>query len=101
MSGPDHRAWIEVDLSAVVENARTVARTTGARLLPVVKANAYGVGAVAVSGALETVDPGVRGRHRGRGRSCGAGIGRPLLVSPRAAGIRRLARGPPSSTIPT
>ena len=56
-SGRDARAWVEVDLAAVVENARTVARVTGTRLLPVVKADAYGVGAVAVSKALEAVDP--------------------------------------------
>jgi alanine racemase len=53
----DARAWVEVDLAAVVENARMVARVTGTRLLPVVKADAYGVGAVAVSRALEAVDP--------------------------------------------
>src|SRR5256886_11295617 len=47
----------EVDLAAVIENARTVARVAGTRLLPVVKANAYGVGAVAVSKALEALDP--------------------------------------------
>src|SRR2546422_5045902 len=41
-SGRDARAWVEVDLAAVVENARTVARVAGTRLLPVVKANAYG-----------------------------------------------------------
>jgi alanine racemase len=82
MSGPDHRAWIEVDLSAVVENARTVARTTGARLLPVVKANAYGVGAVAVSGALETVDPwGYAVATADEGAELRrAGIARPILV---------------------
>ncbi|HXI32701.1 MAG TPA: alanine racemase, partial [Gemmatimonadales bacterium] len=56
-SGRDTRAWVEVDLAAVVENARTVARVTGTRLLPVVKADAYGVGAVAVSRALAAVDP--------------------------------------------
>src|SRR5207247_1503121 len=56
-SGRDARAWVEVDLAAVVENARTVARVAGTRLLPVVKANAYGVGAVAVSQALEALDP--------------------------------------------
>ena len=82
MSGPGHRAWIEVDLSAVVENARTVARSTGARLLPVVKANAYGVGAVAVSGALETVDPwGFAVATVEEGAELRrAGLGRPLLV---------------------
>src|SRR5205823_9941785 len=63
-------------------NARAVARVAGTRLLPVVKANAYGVGAVAVSQALEAVDPlgycvatideGVELRA--------AGIARPVLV---------------------
>ena len=57
MSGRYSRAWVEVDLAAVVTNARTVARVAGTRLLPVVKANAYGVGAVAVSHALEAIDP--------------------------------------------
>src|SRR5205814_9626450 len=56
-SGRGARAWVEVDLAAVGENARTVARVAGTRLLPVVKANAYGVGAVAVSRALEPLDP--------------------------------------------
>lgn len=55
--GRESRAWVEVSLAAVVENARTLARVAGSRLLPVVKANAYGVGAVAVSKALEAVDP--------------------------------------------
>ena len=57
MSGRESRAWVEVDLAAVTDNARTVARIAGARLLPVVKANAYGLGAVAVSTALEALDP--------------------------------------------
>ena len=48
---------MEVNLSAVLENARAVARTAGTRLLPVVKANGYGVGAVAVARALEALDP--------------------------------------------
>jgi len=80
--GRESRAWVEVSLAAVVENARAVARVAGTRLLPVVKANAYGVGAVAVSKALEAVDPlgycvatideGVELRA--------AGIARPVLV---------------------
>jgi alanine racemase len=57
MSGRDSRAWVEVDLAAVTENARTVARLAGVRLLPAVKANAYGLGAVAVSRALEALQP--------------------------------------------
>lgn len=57
MSGRDSRAWVEVDLAAVLENARAVAHAAGARLLPIVKANAYGVGAVPVSKTLEAIDP--------------------------------------------
>jgi alanine racemase len=82
MSARDSRAWVEVNLAAVVENARTVARTAGTRLLPIVKANAYGLGAVAVSGALEVVDPwgyGVATIEEGAELRA-AGIARPILV---------------------
>ena len=82
MSGRYSRAWVEVDLAAVVENARTAARVAGTRLLPVVKANAYGVGAVAVSRALETLDPwgyGVATVEEGAELRA-AGIARPVLV---------------------
>jgi alanine racemase len=82
MSGTDSRAWIEVDLAALVDNARAVARVAGARLLPVVKANAYGVGAVAVSKALEPLDPwgyGVATIEEGAELRA-AGITRPVLV---------------------
>ena len=82
MSGTGSRAWIEVDLGALVDNARTVARAAGTRLLPVVKANAYGVGAVAVSAALEQVDPwgyGVATIEEGAELRA-AGITRPILV---------------------
>src|SRR5919108_2659231 len=82
VQGRESRAWVEVSLAAIVENARAVARVAGTRLLPVVKANAYGVGAVAVSKALEAVDPlgycvatideGIELRA--------AGIARPVLV---------------------
>lgn len=84
MSGTDSRAWIEVDLDALVDNARAVARTTGARLLPIVKANGYGVGAVAVSKALEQLEPppwgyGVATIEEGAELRA-AGITRPILV---------------------
>jgi alanine racemase len=82
MSGTGSRAWIEVDLGALVDNARTVARAAGTRLLPVVKANAYGVGAVAVSTALEQLDPwgyGVATIEEGAELRA-AGITRPVLV---------------------
>lgn len=81
-SASPHRAWVEVQVGALVENARTIARTAGTRLLPVVKANAYGVGAVAVSGALEALDPwgyGVATIEEGAELRA-AGITRPILV---------------------
>jgi len=53
----DARAWLEVDLAKLVANARTVAATAGVPILPMVKANGYGLGAVAVARALESVDP--------------------------------------------
>jgi alanine racemase len=51
------RAWVDVDLGALVANARMLAAKAQARLLPMVKANGYGVGAVAVARALESVGP--------------------------------------------
>jgi alanine racemase len=75
------RSWIEVDLDAVVRNARTMQRRTPS-LLPMVKADAYGVGAVRVVRALEqiapwgygvaTIDEGVELRD--------AGIDRPIVL---------------------
>jgi alanine racemase len=82
MSGQTSRAWVEVSLAAIVENARAVARVAGTRLLPIVKANAYGTGAVAVSGALEALDPwgyGVATVEEGAALRQ-AGITRPVLV---------------------
>jgi alanine racemase len=76
------RAWVDVDLAAVVANARTVAAISGSRLLPMVKANAYGLGAVEVARALETLDPwgfGVASVEEARLLRT-AGIGRPLLA---------------------
>ena len=47
------RTRVEVDLAAVVENARTVRRIANTDVVAVVKADAYGHGAVAVARALE------------------------------------------------
>jgi len=82
MSGQWSRAWVEVDLTAIVENARTAARVAGTRLLPVVKANAYGLGAAAVCTALESLDPwgyGVATVDEGAALRA-AGVTRPVLV---------------------
>ena len=84
MSIPDEtaRAWAEVSLIALVANARTVAGISGARLLPMVKANGYGLGAPMVARALEAVDPwgfGVATVEEGFSLRA-AGITRPILV---------------------
>ena len=76
------RAWVEVAVDALIDNARTIARVSGTRLLPVVKANAYGVGAVLASKALEQLDPwgyGVATIEEGAELRA-AGITRPILV---------------------
>ncbi|HEY6809188.1 MAG TPA: alanine racemase [Gemmatimonadales bacterium] len=80
--GRDDRAWVEVDLAAVVANARSIARVSGARLLPVVKADGYGLGAVPIARALEALDPwgyGVATAEEGAALRA-AGILRPILV---------------------
>jgi len=51
------RAWVDVDLDALVRNARSFAAITAVPLLPMVKGNGYGLGAVAVARALAEVDP--------------------------------------------
>jgi alanine racemase len=89
------RTWLEVDLAAVRDNARTVAsRAAGARLLPMVKANGYGLGAVRVAQALEPLDPwgyGVATAREGT-ELRGAGIRRRILVfAPLAADFEVLA----------
>ena len=81
-SSETSRAWVDVDLAALVANARTVAAVSGSRLLPMVKANGYGLGAVEVARALESVDPwgfGVASVDEGAALRAG-GITRPLLV---------------------
>lgn len=50
-------ARIEVDLSAVLRNARAMAERSGTSLIPMVKADAYGMGVGPVVRALETLDP--------------------------------------------
>lgn len=51
------RAWIDVDLEALLRNARALQHRAGVPLIPMVKADAYGVGAEAVTRALESVEP--------------------------------------------
>lgn len=46
------RIWIEVDLDALVRNYEVVRRCTGKKIMPIIKADAYSHGAVAVAQAL-------------------------------------------------
>jgi alanine racemase len=57
MSSSPTRAWVEVDLGALKRNGAAVAARSGARLLPMVKADAYGLGVERVVKALESVGP--------------------------------------------
>jgi alanine racemase len=81
-SGTPARAWVDVDLGALVDNARRVVQVSGSRLLPMVKANGYGLGAVRVARALEALDPwgfGVATIEEGAELRA-AGIDRPVVV---------------------
>ena len=89
------RGWMEIDLDAVVRNARAMAGARAA-ILPMVKADAYGMGAVPVVRALEqlapwgygvaTIDEGIELRD--------AGIDRPIVLftSVGVDELRRCAR---------
>ncbi len=76
------RAWLEVDLAAVVRNADALRAHAGVPIIPMIKADAYGLGAVEVARALESLDPTAYGvatvaegeelRHDG--------IDRPILI---------------------
>jgi alanine racemase len=77
------RAWVDVDLAALLSNARQVAAVSGSRLLPMIKGNGYGLGAVEVARALEAVDPwgyGVASIEEAEILRS-AGIDRPILVA--------------------
>jgi alanine racemase len=76
------RAWVEVDLGALVANAKTIAARASARLLPMVKANGYGLGAIAAARALRAAEPwgfGVATVEEGA-ELRGAGITEPIVV---------------------
>ena len=98
VAGSAHRAWIEVDHAAIRHNLAVVRRRApGARIIGVVKANAYGHGDIAVARTLvgdgverlgvATVEEGIALRD--------AGITVPILVlwgvGPSEAGALRAA----------
>lgn len=51
------RAWVHVDLAALVRNARAIGAHARVPLIPMVKADAYGLGAVQAALALEALNP--------------------------------------------
>jgi len=76
------RGWMEVDLDALVRNARALRDRSRVPLVPMIKADAYGLGAVDVAGALEQLDPhayGVATVAEGE-ELRGAGISRQIIV---------------------
>ncbi len=76
------RAWVEIDLGALVRNGERYARAAAVPLAPMVKADAYGLGAVPVARALLTLKPwgfGVATIDEGE-ELRQAGIALPILV---------------------
>lgn len=76
------RAWVDIDLGALRRNARAFAARAGVPILPMVKADAYGLGAVRVARALDAEDPwgfGVATVTEGE-ELRRAGITRPIIV---------------------
>lgn len=101
MERTTRRAWVDVDLGALRQNARTLAARAGVPLLPMIKGDAYGLGAVAVARALMPLGVwgfGVAAVPEGEElRSAGVGerilVFTPLLPS-EFADVRRLGLTP-------
>ena len=51
------RAWVEVDLGALRRNGTALVARSGVPLLPMIKADAYGLGAAPVARALSSLEP--------------------------------------------
>jgi alanine racemase len=79
------RAWLDVDLGALARNARRVRDAGGVPLLPMVKAEAYGLGALPVARALAALDPwgfGVASVAEGAALRAGGVTGRVVVFTP-------------------
>ena len=77
-----NRGWMEVDLPALVRNAEALMKRAGVPIIPMIKADAYGLGAVRVAAALESLDPAAYGVATvGEGIELReSGIERPIIV---------------------
>lgn len=76
------RAWVEIDLGALCRNGAAVAARAGVPLLPMVKADGYGLGGLRAALALDELDPwgyGVATVTEGDELRRG-GITRPIVV---------------------
>ena len=76
------RAWVEIDLGALCRNGAAVAARAGVPLLPMVKADGYGLGGLRTALALEALEPwgfGVATVTEGDELRRG-GITRPIVV---------------------
>jgi alanine racemase len=76
------RAWVEIDLGAMARNGERFGRAAGVPLLPMIKADAYGLGAIRAALALQSLKPwgfGVATIEEGDELRA-AGIKQPLLV---------------------
>ncbi|MBA3671893.1 MAG: alanine racemase [Gemmatimonadaceae bacterium] len=76
------RAWVEIDLAALCRNGAAVAARAGVPILPMIKADGYGTGALRAALALESLAPwgfGVATVTEGTELRRG-GIRRPIVV---------------------
>lgn len=76
------RAWVDIDLGALRRNGVAIATRAGVPLVPMVKADAYGLGAVRVARVLDELDPwgfGVATVREGE-ELRRVGITRPIIV---------------------
>jgi len=76
------RAWVEIDLGALCRNGAAVAARAAVPLLPMVKADGYGLGGLRAAMALDSLDPwgyGVATVTEGDELRRG-GITRPIIV---------------------
>ena len=76
------RARVEIDLGALQRNGAAVARRAGVRILPMIKADAYGLGVAAALRALEPLEPwgfGVATVSEGEELRA-LGVTRPILI---------------------
>ncbi|MDZ4673654.1 MAG: alanine racemase [Gemmatimonadota bacterium] len=76
------RAWVDIDLDALARNAQRFQAHMQRPLLPMVKADGYGLGAEAVAHALEPLSPWGYGVATVEEAATlrRAGIGRPILL---------------------